>query len=1159
MTYKLSIVLIWLCVGMSTCYGLVFEDYCESVSHWDVLDYKADGEVYVTEDPSCPSAYGPDVLHVEGGVVLGLAKAVELTQGTLVVLYKENQPRKEDGDGVIMVGAHYGQDIAQEHNTKIMRAHVWLEQDNDCGIQYRAIDAQGQETQLQERAGVGLVTDAWNRTGWIWQKVKIEGDLIQAKFWPAEQAEPAGWTLESRYVLPGARFGLRINSGDINVAYFAADTADITPQIPRAHLFFPQAQTTRAERIQMTLFTNAEQGTNESLAITVSREGRQLAHRKFHAQIGPGHGEMSIVLSHGMAEPDSEIVHVPLKEALPDGVYKVVVASDSGLYTTQGIFQVARATDEQQRFAEAQGQIDRLGMLLQGLQEPHEKRASLQVVHDAAHAHLERAQGLLAAGQIEAARDSFRFVTEALSELKGYKGAWLKELVPTWEGASWPKKVAPSFALGLKDQGCLDFYSPFYCLRFGQATLEAQSFVMGRKYKVVIPWEVAGGRPDRDFDFHVRLVSPLGSRTVASARAGLSLPTSQWEAGEVYRQRIELEVLAEDAQPSPANPLVLDEYHALLVTVTDPVTGASVLLGNQPGRHPDRVGQSFLVDTLYVSSTPLEIRHFQPGDSAVGQSRQERVVLANVGHRDLTLDALFRVTTESERVICEQVRSIEIPAQGQQEITYDWIPRAVGELTVQVRLMQEGVVRTQAERAIEIAPPKGCDVAVVKELTVERRAGGFVTPLTVHVGAGLSVPVSVKVLAQGRVVGKAQGTGGDIKVTAEPWFGYYDVQIECETFSYNRRIIATVVEVKDADLLVNGEPFLIKGVNVHGMDASSPERTASMMRIMADLGFNAWRGDYPAPWQVDLAYELNTFYTVLAPFSCKSTQTIFARQAGPPLATARELTRLFVQRYRDSAGVLLWNSANEIQGENIDFLLAQYPVYKAYDPEKRPVHYANLYGQDLWQGQDAMGVNYYFGENQRAADRQPLIERSVELGQAHGIPTLFCEYNSYLGAIHSTGVEAMEDLFAWGVEKGSMSGGFLYMKINSTSHPGVFDAGFNTHAIFDNAIRAAFADARVELVGAVGSHLKLRIINKRRFTLRQAELHLKASDIALPPIRLADIAPAGTIDVDVTLPDNVPGPAALLKGQLSFVTHYGFRCKVNIALIAKTADAGAPL
>jgi hypothetical protein len=1041
MRYKLLVGLIYFFYGISTSNGLVFEDFCKSLDNWEFLDYKADGKVYLTKDHSCPEAYGPQVLHVEGGVVLGLARGAELTQGTLVVLYKENQPRKEDGDGVILFGAQYGQDVSQEHNTKIMRAHLWFEQDNDCGIQFRSIDAQGRETQLQERTGVGLVTDPWNRTGWIWQKVRIEGGMIKAKFWPAEQTEPEGWLLQGRYPLPGARFGLKINSGDIHVAYFAADTADIKPRMPRAHLFFPQARTTETNRISMTLFTNAQQASRESLTLTVYSEDRRVAQRQLDMEIKTGSRETQLILSAGRAEPAMNVIQISLSEPLPAGICRVELTSDSGVYNAQGIFTVARVTDEQQRFAEAGKQITRLGLALKEINHPSDRRAALQVVHDAACAHLERAQGLLAAGEIDAARHTFRFVTEALEELKGYRGDWLKERVPAWQIGHGPEKADAPDEKRQKEQRCLDFYSPRYCLRFGEARLEAQSLVMGRSYKVVIPWQVEGEKPDRDFDFLVQLKSPLGNRTVASARAGLTVPTSQWEPGEVYPQCVELNVLAEDAQKRPAQPLVLDETHHLLVTVTDPETQAHVLLGNPPGPHPDRVGAGFLVDTLYVSSTPLEIRDFRPEDSRVGNVRTERISLVNVGNRALTFDALFTVTTECERVTFEQAQSLEIPAQGKKEVTFTWTPRAVGTLNLQVRLMQEDVMRTESVRAVEIFPPPGYDLAVVKGVTVRHAERGFVTPLTVQVGKGNTAPISVKVLARGRVVGKARGRGERVKVNVEPWFGYYDVLVKLDGFSYDRRLIATVVEVRNGELLVNGEPFIVKGVNVHGMDSTSPERTASMMRIMIDLGFNAWRGDYPALWQVDLAYELNTFYTVLAPFSCKSTQTIFARQAGPPLSTARELSRLFVERYRASAGVLLWNSANEIQEENIDFLLAQYPVYKAYDPEKRPVHYANLYGQDLWQGQDVMGVNYYFGENQRAVDRQPLIERSVEMGKSHGIPTLFCEYNSYYGSIHSTGVEAMQDLFAWGVEKGGMSGGFLYMKGDSTSHPGVFDDG----------------------------------------------------------------------------------------------------------------------
>ena len=162
-------------------------------------------------------------------------------------------------------------------------------------------------------------------------------------------------------------------------------------------------------------------------------------------------------------------------------------------------------------------------------------------------------------------------------------------------------------------------------------------------------------------------------------------------------------------------------------------------------------------------------------------------------------------------------------------------------------------------------------------------------------------------------------------------------------YKYADRIIATVVEVNGMDIIVNGEPFLIKGVNVHGLDGGSPEKTASMMRIMRELGFNAWRGDYPPHWQMELAYELNSFYTVLGPFSCTPTEEIFARQAGPPMTTARELSRLLVERYYQSAGVLLWNSCNEITGEKEDFLVSLLPVFKAHDPYKRPVHYSNLF------------------------------------------------------------------------------------------------------------------------------------------------------------------------------------------------------------------------
>ena len=1129
-------------------YALVFEDHSQSTSNWDFLDYSGDSKIYTTQDHSCPPDYGHTVLHIEGDVVLGLAEGATLTEGTFIVLYKENLPRDKDADGVIMFWARYGQDTSVEHNTKLRRAHVWFEQDNDCGIQYRAIDTKDEESTIEERIGLGLVTDPWNRTNWIWQKVRIQGNVIRAKFWPAQQPEPQHWSLETTYDLKGERFGLRINSGSINVAYFAADARDIKRPAPRCYLFFPFARATQPRRIPLTLFTNADQATIETFEIVVSSEGRQLARTKFDARIPKGHGELSILLTSGRADADATIV--ALTRALPAGLCKVTVSSISGTFVAERAFEVVSVSKLRRRFDRAAAVIGQLGQTLKAADHYSEKVAALKVIQDAARAHLDHAIAQFEDGKVEESDMSLRFVTEALSELAGYKGQWLRTVAPLLRLTLLPRKFDDTRGIGQPKNGLCDFYATSYCLSFKPAELQAQSLVMGHSYELVIPWVVEGTTPDRDFNFRVRLVSPLGNRTVAASNAGPEVPTGQWQPGKVYRQRITLDVLAEDARRRPAQPLVLDEYHHLLVTVTDPKTGAKVILGNRPGKHPDRVGSSFQIKQLYVSSTPLEICGFTPVSSPVSEPRKDLVLVQNVGDKMLTADALFTVLTETNRVVFQQTQPISVPAGGKRRLTFNWTPTAAGNLTVRVRLMRHGVTLTEARCRVDIAPPPGYDFSVVKSPDVKRRGRTFITPLTINIGQSGPVPVKVQVFADGRLVGEAVKKAASVTVNAQPWFGYYDIHADLGDFSYDRRIIATIVQCKGSDVLVNGEPFIVKGVNVHGMDPSSPERTASMMRIMRELGFNAWRGDYPAPWQIDLAYELNTVYTVLAPFSVTSTTEIFGRQVGPPMATSRELTRLFVQRYRDSAGVLLWNSANEVVGENVDFVLSQLPVYQAFDAEKRPVHYANLYGQDLWQGQTAMGVNYYFGKGQVAADRHPLIERSVELASAHGIPALFCEYNSYHGAIHSTGVEAMDGLFSWGVEKAGMAGGFLYMKGNSTSHPGVFDPGFNTHKIFKEAIIKAFADARVELVSATGDTVKLRITNKRRCTLRQMLLSLAACGLRLDPIQLDDLAPQASVNVVIPLPQSLPGPTVTLKGKLQFVTHFGFRCEVPVSLIA---------
>lgn len=1162
-------ILVVLTLITSPAFPVLFEFLGDSESPWDFLDYTGEGKVYPTPDHSCPPGYGPRVLHIEGGVVMAMPKGLTLKDGTIVALYRENDPRDNDADGIIMVRAQYGMDLSVEHNVKQKRPHVWLEQDNDAGFQYRVIDAEGNETTLAERSGYGIVTDPWNVSRWIWQKVNLEGNRIRAKYWPAQEPEPDEWALEADYEKPGDRFGVRINSGNIQLAYFAADTHDIRPHTPPAYLLFPLPRATQTKELPFVLFTNAVDPSDESFEVVVHGGGVECARATFDVHVTEGHGRFDLTLASEPEAVDAEGQVIALEKAPPPGVCTVTITSASGAYSAERCFEVRSEAGLEGQFDTVGGQIDRLTDALgTPPKASNPRRPALEVIRDAAQAHLDYAHEHFMAGDVDSAELSMRFALEALSELNGYKGEWLRDIKPdaaieiAYDPAEDRRGVSDS-----PKAGHVDAYSKDFLLRFGEPRLEAESFVMGRSYEIVIPWEVEGAPPDRDFAFRVALVSPLGNRVPAVSETSPQTPTSQWRPGTIYEHRVVLDVSPEDPEGKKplSKPVVLDEWHRVLVSVTDPTTSAHLILGNPPGPQPNRVGSAFLLADVYVSSTPIDIigsksqgriYGFDGTGAGIAGSQPSRIEakLRNAGGQSIAATALLTVKTETERTLFCDAKEVRVEPGVAAPVAFEWTPDTAGRLTLHLQVIRDGLMVTEAKGVMHVAAPGSHPggVLATKSNHVEQRGGTFVTPILVSSAKG---PFSVIVCAEGRVVGsgrsdKGRPPGDPLRVDAEPWFGYYDILVDLGDFRYDRRLVATVGETVSEDLLVNGEPFIVKGTNVHGMDGGSPERTRSMMRVMRDLGFNTWRGDYPAPWQVEMAYELNTAYTVLAPFSCTSTADIFGRQDGPPMTTSREITRLFVERYKDSAGVLLWNSCNEVGGESIDFLISQYPVYKAFDPYDRPVHYANLYGQDYWQGQNVMGTNVYFGEGQNAASRHPIVERTLDIARTAGIPLIYCEFNSFVGAVQTTGADAMRGLFAWGVDQG-MAGGFQYMKGNSDRHPGIFDSGYNTHKIHDDAIIEVFADAKVSLVSATPEAVRLRITNKRRCTLRQMALSTVVSGMELEAVALDDLEPEGVVEVDVDLPWHVPGPSVVVEGALRFVTHFGFKCRVPISVIAR--------
>lgn len=695
-------------------------------------------------------------------------------------------------------------------------------------------------------------------------------------------------------------------------------------------------------------------------------------------------------------------------------------------------------------------------------------------------------------------------------------------------------------------------YSENYLIGFGDVAGSAQSFTMGGYYTVRVEWHVEGSSPDRDFTMRYRLVDPYGRRVVAAADATPDPPTSSWQPGQTYAQEVALRVSPEDptdAKSNPTTPAVKEESHRLVVSVVDPLTGGSLILGNKVGDQPDRVGTAYQLGSFHVSKQPIEIGTLSTAQATALRPNHIDVSVANVSDRDISADLLLTVRSETDRIVSQHVRTVRIPFHGTTETDFEWTPRVAGKMSVGLCVERQGVMLTEAAREVTVPAPPGQGFRVVKSNTVERDGERFVVPLTVKAEGLDDQPVRVTVFADGRPVGSNESRGGTVEVLAEPWFGYYDVVVDAGDYEYHKRLVATVCETKGMDILVNGEPFIVKGVNVHAFDGGSRENTHTMMRILTELGFNTFRGDYPPPWQIDMGYEMNAGWLVLAPYSVTSTEEIFKRCDGPPLVTTREITRRFVERYRDCAGTLFWNSCNEITGETPDFLISQYGVIKTFDPYDRPVLYANLFGQDFHHGQDFMGVNYYFGQNQRARDRQPMVIRSIDIARKHGLPVVYTEYNAWWGCVHSTGAEAVRDLFEFGLEHG-MSGGYFYQKYDdSTRHPGVFDSSYNTYKILNDALREAFADADVSLVETVDGTARLRVTNKRRFTLREVVLEPIVGDRRIDPIELADIDPMGSSTMDIPMPHAARTHGCAIDGTLRFVTHYGFRSTLPVHIL----------
>jgi beta-galactosidase len=201
------------------------------------------------------------------------------------------------------------------------------------------------------------------------------------------------------------------------------------------------------------------------------------------------------------------------------------------------------------------------------------------------------------------------------------------------------------------------------------------------------------------------------------------------------------------------------------------------------------------------------------------------------------------------------------------------------------------------------------------------------------------------------------------------------------------------IEIKNSQLLVNGQPILIKGANRHEMDPKtgynvSRERMLQDIKIMKEKNINAVRTcHYP---DNNLWYELCDEYGiyVVAEANVESHGMGYGERtlAKNPLYAAAHLerNRRNVQRSYNHPSVIIWSLGNEAGfGPNFE---ACYKWIKAED-KSRPVQYEQAHGHEYTDIYCPMYLDYEGSRKYALSDAaKPLIqcEYAHAMGNSQG-------------------------------------------------------------------------------------------------------------------------------------------------------------------------------
>ncbi len=226
----------------------------------------------------------------------------------------------------------------------------------------------------------------------------------------------------------------------------------------------------------------------------------------------------------------------------------------------------------------------------------------------------------------------------------------------------------------------------------------------------------------------------------------------------------------------------------------------------------------------------------------------------------------------------------------------------------------------------------------------------------------------------------------------------YLYQLEIKLLNSKDEIIQTIrqktafrtVEIKKAQLLVNGKPVMIRGVNRHDFDpelgrAVTKEQMEEDVLLMKKHNINAVRtAHYPNyPYFYELCDKYGLYVMAETDIECHGMEPV---GRWDELADSKDWRAAFLDRmermvehYKNHPSIIIWSLGNESGFGDNHRSMAQ--LTHRLDPT-RPLHYEGDREQEVV---DIIGPMY------------PTIEQTAELAQKREKPVILCEYAHAMG------------------------------------------------------------------------------------------------------------------------------------------------------------------